>query len=481
MTKIPRKHIGVNGNRKPLTKEQKLAKKVRNIGHRHVAMQQIDELLNEGMWVNRDLIVKGVFGRFLPLIQKFNDTYDEQSSMEKVQETAAETYQELKHGQHGEMCVKLIGEIEGWRREFQGNGKGSKVHSYKAIVTQMSTVQGKSVIWLWWPYIAIGKICMVDGDPEVGKSLLTLQIAARGSVGDPFPDQRGKPTITYGGPFKTLILCREDGIEDTIKPRLDQAVADIEMIYHMNTYLDEAGGEQYFDFQHLEALEDALREYQPKLVIIDPIQSFVGKVNINQSNETRPLLDKLGGLAERYQCAIVLIRHPSKAGQNAGKVIHRGIASVDFIGAARTGIFFEQHPRNKNMVFLSQSKNNLGPKGVTQVFSKRHGQFRWYGVSRLSAEAIGGNVRGPDPHAFLTAACWLESHMTPRMKYSSDKLTEEAAKQGINYKMLVRAKQALGVKNTKGSDGKWSAELPRLPKGKPPQDVQGTEESPGKD
>jgi AAA domain len=82
----------------------------------------------------------------------------------------------------------------------------------------MSEILSEPIRWLWWPYIAIGKLCMLDGDPGIGKSLLTIQIAARLSRADPLPDQQGKPTLHYGGPQTTLLLSTEDGLADTIKP-----------------------------------------------------------------------------------------------------------------------------------------------------------------------------------------------------------------------------------------------------------------------
>src|SRR4051812_42430255 len=111
---------------------------------------------------------------------------------------------------------------------------------------------------------------------------------------------------------------------------------------------------------------------------------------MNHSNQVQPLMAALARVAEQYRCAVVCVRHPSKPGQSIVKVIHRGIGSVAFIGSVRTGLFVEQHPRDKDKVLLCQSKSNVGIKGRTQVFSKAEGMFLWCGVTRLDAELLGG-------------------------------------------------------------------------------------------
>jgi hypothetical protein len=205
-------------------------------------------------------------------------------------------------------------------------------------------------------------------------------------------------------------------------------------------------------------LERTLAEYQPRLVIIDPIQSYLGSgVDMHRANETRPLLEALRRLAEEYQCAIVCIRHPAKSSQG-GKAIHRGLGSVDFIGAARTGLFVEQHPTDPTKALFAQSKSNIGPLGRTQVFAKAQGQFQWCGISRLSAELLAGSGRGPDPHIFLEAVCWLEERLSDGIPVSSEVLRAEAEEQGLTISALHRAKKALGIRSIKQGD-QWDWQL----------------------
>ena len=327
------------------------------------------------------------------------------------------------------------------------------------LVVSMDTVTRTPVTWLWWPYIAVGKLALVDGDPGVGKSLFLTQLAASLSRGNPLPDQDGVPTLPSGGAHTTVLLSTEDGLADTLGPRLDAAGADSSKVKVLTGWVDGQGEEHAFTFQHMGLLERVLQEYQPTLVVIDPIQAYLGsRVDMHRANETRPLLEALRRLADQYHCAIVCVRHPAKASQGS-KAIHRGLGSIDFIGAGRTGLFIEQHPSDPTLVLMAQSKSNIGPLGRTQVFSKAEGQFRWQGVSRLSAEMLAGAGRGPDPYAFLEAVCWLEDRLQDGLPVPSTDLCREADEEGLTFSTLRRAKKALGVRSLKRGDA-WDWQLP---------------------
>jgi hypothetical protein len=357
---------------------------------------------------------------------------------------------------------QLAGFAEGdfWRelRQAQQARKTGAAASGTPVVVRMDTVTRTPVVWLWWPYIALGKLTMLDGDPGIGKSLLMTQLAASLSQGHPLPDQEGTPTFPTGSPHVTLMLSTEDGLADTLKPRLDEAGADCSKIKVLTGWTDTTGEEHAFSFQDMPVLERTLQEHQPRLVVIDPIQAYLGSgVDMHRANETRPLLEALRRLAEQYQCAIVCIRHPAKSSQGS-KALHRGLGSVDFIGAARTGLFVEQHPLDPTKALVAQSKSNLGPLGRTLVFTKAEGQFEWCGRSRLSAEMLAGSGRGPDPYAFLEAVCWLETRLGDGLPVASTLLRDEAEEEGISFPTLRRAKKALGVRSVKREE-QWEWQL----------------------
>lgn len=361
-----------------------------------------------------------------------------------------ETFVDAVREEHPDLCSEQLASA----------GDNNSASARPLIVT-MNTVEAMPIQWLWWPYIALNKLAMLDGDPGLGKSHLITLFAACLSRGYALPDQQGKLTLPTGGPHTTLLLSTEDGLADTLRPRLDAAGADPSKIHVLTGWVDEAAQEQVFTLQHMHILEQSVASHKPRLVVLDPIQQYLGDIDMHRANAVRPLLSHLARLAEREHCAIVCVRHVAKSGQGAGKAIYRGLGSIDFIGAARTGLFVEEHPLNKDKVLLCQTKSNIGIKGRTQVFNKAEGKFEWAGVTRLTGETIVGTGRGPDPHAFLEAVVWLEEQLRAGVPTASQELLNEGDANGYNKKMLHRAKKALGVRSRR-QDESWFWTLPSL-------------------
>jgi AAA domain len=333
--------------------------------------------------------------------------------------------------------------------------------SRRAEVVTMSDVAEEPIEWLWPPYIAIRKVCILDGDPGTGKSLYTVGLASTLSVGGLLPDQQGALTVRVGGPCDILLLALEDGLADTLKKRIRLCGGNDTRIHVLTGWRDAQDAPHEFTLQDMPVLEEAIQRFHPRLVVIDPIQAYLGRINMNRANEVQPLMRALARVAERYDCAVVCVRHPAKPGQGGGKVIHRGMGSVAFIGGVRTALFVEQHPLDKDKVLLCQQKSNVGTKGRTQVFSKAEGAFSWCGVSRLDAELLGGSGRGPEPHAFIGAACWLEAHMTPGVPMASKDIEAQMSEDGYSKDMIQRVKRALGIRSMKAGPG-WVWTLPPL-------------------
>jgi DNA repair protein RadA/Sms len=332
------------------------------------------------------------------------------------------------------------------------------------IIITMDTITAQPVSWLWWPYLALGTLCMLDGDPGIGKSLLTLQLAASLSRGFPFPDQQGHLTLPSGRASSSLFLVLEDSLSSTIRPRLDAAQADHSRVHILTGWRGAEEEEHAFTLTDMDVLRQALATTSPRLVVIDPIQAYLGpKIDMNRANETRPLLAALAKTAEEYQCCIVCVRHPAKAsGQGGGKAMTRGLGSIDFIGAARTALFVEQHPIDPTIALLAQTKNNLGPLGRTQRFGKAEGVFTWALVTRMDAELLAGNSRGPDPHAFFEAYCWLEKRLEGGVPVPSSDIEMQAEEElDLSPRTLRRAKKALKIVSVKQGEG-WSWKLPDL-------------------
>lgn len=188
----------------------------------------------------------------------------------------------------------------------------------------MEEVVSKEVSWLWYPYIPYGKITVIEGDPGEGKTTLVLKLAAMLSKGLPLPCDDDRPYE----PIHIIYQTAEDGIDDTIKPRLEQNGADCSMI----RVIDETEKELSMTD---ERLEQAIVETNAKLIILDPIQAYIGAtVDMHRANEIRPVLKKLGMIAEKYQCAVILIGHMNKA--SGSKSTYRGLGSIDIQATARS-------------------------------------------------------------------------------------------------------------------------------------------------
>ena len=182
---------------------------------------------------------------------------------------------------------------------------------------RMSEVQSQEIEWLWYPFIPYGKLTIIQGDPGDGKTTMVLNLAAKLSKGEAL-DENMKVTE----PVNVIYQTAEDGLADTVKPRLELAGADCERII----VIDESDKSlSMVD----ERLEEAIVRTGARLLILDPIQAYLGGgMDMNRANEARDMTKKLGALAEKTKCAIILIGHMNKASGN--KAAYRGMGSIDF-------------------------------------------------------------------------------------------------------------------------------------------------------
>ena len=188
---------------------------------------------------------------------------------------------------------------------------------------RMSEVESQEVKWLWYPFIPYGKLTIIQGDPGDGKTTLVLNIAAKLSKGESLDSD-----MNVQEPVNVIYQTAEDGLADTVKPRLELAGADCEKIL----FIDES--DKSLSMAD-ERLEEALAKTGAKVLILDPIQAYLGGgMDMNRANEARDMTKKLGALAEKYQCAILLIGHMNKASGN--KAAYRGMGSIDFFAVARS-------------------------------------------------------------------------------------------------------------------------------------------------
>ena len=293
--------------------------------------------------------------------------------------------------------------------------------------------------FLWNPYIPLGKISIVQGDPGDGKTTLLLAIAASITNGQALPNSG------QTGPCNVIFQTAEDGLADTIKPRLEQMGADCNRIY----VVDE--DEQALSLSD-ERIEQAIVKMNAKLFILDPLQAYLGGSDMHSAGGIRPLMKALGGVAERSGCAIVIIGHLNKKG---GKSQYRGLGSIDIYAAARSVLTVGRLDETTRAVV--QGKSNLAPPGQAQAFSfdPLYG-FKWHGDSDVTLDELLSGSKTPKPESQLDKAKRFLETTLGNDEYPASEIQALAAEQGISIKTLNRAKEALGIISRKrGSQWYW--------------------------
>ena len=219
-----------------------------------------------------------------------------------------------------------------------------------------SSVAETNVDWLWYPYIPFGKLTLVQGDPGCGKSTMMMDLVSAVSTGSPAPDMQ-KPRK----PMHVIYQCSEDSVSDTIKPRLISAGADCSNV----AFLDE---EESIVTLNDEKIRRAIADFHAKLLVIDPVQAYIGEADMGNATGMRKILRQLAGWAALYDCAIILVGHLNK--RQGSKDLYRGLGSIDLIAAARSVLQVERMPEDDSIVIVRQVKSSLAPKGNDQYFTK---------------------------------------------------------------------------------------------------------------
>jgi hypothetical protein len=331
-----------------------------------------------------------------------------------------------------------------------------------ALRTQaLATIQPEALEWLWDLYVLRNKVTLVEGDPGRGKTYLVLAICAAITQGFCLPDQDGvvgPPDPAQAG--NVLYITAEDGLADTIRPRADKLGADSERIFVVT--LDDLfpDGQPAFTLGNLRPLEQAIRERQARLVVLDPIQAFIGaKVDIHKTNEVRPLMTALAAMSARCGCGCIAMRHWTKG--TGTKALYRGQASIDFSATARSVLVVGTSPENAAHRIMAQGKTNLVGEAKSIVFTITDTGLEWCGTSTLTADELA--MAQPERQRSkqrVEAMAWLRDTLQSGPQPS--KAVEAAAEAvGITPKVLERAKARACVESFKQGPI-WYWRLPTL-------------------
>ncbi|MCX7310332.1 MAG: AAA family ATPase [Alphaproteobacteria bacterium] len=342
------------------------------------------------------------------------------------------------------------------------------------IVRRASDIVIEPIEWAWPSRIAIGKQTLIVGEPGLGKSQLTTFLAAAVTTGGPWPCGEGRAPLG-----SVIILSAEDDAADTILPRLIAAGAVVSRVLIVSAVrTDDGKARRSFNLQaDLDLLEKEIAKAgDVRLVIIDPISSFMGKSDSHKNADVRGVLEPVGEMAARLRVAVVFVTHKSKGkGNNA---INAAIGSIGFTGVVRAAFMVEKDPDDAERRLFLQIKNNIAKDAGGLAF--RIGQHLIEGdilasaiywdserVSCTADEVLAANENGSDKPARTEAEDFLRDILRDGQRPAKD-IEGEAKEAGISWRTVNRAKKALGVVAERkaesgdgfGRSGRWHWSLP---------------------
>ena len=305
----------------------------------------------------------------------------------------------------------------------------SKPETVKII--RMSDVELTPVEWLWKPYLPFGKLSVLQGNPGEGKTYFAMHLAAACTNGKLLPNMERME------PFNVIYQTAEDGLGDTVKPRLIEAGADLDRVL----VIDDSEVQLTLSD---ERIEKAIIENNARLVIIDPIQAYLGAdVDMNRANEVRPIFMRLGQVAQRTGCAILLIGHLNKA---AGmQSLQRGLGSIDIAAAVRSVMFIGKLKHDPTMRILTHEKSSLAPPGVSLAFSLGdEGGFRWVGEYDITANEMLSGIEPQRETKTQQAKDLICALLAGGKQVFSEDIDKAALERGIPGRTVRDAKRELG-------------------------------------
>lgn len=311
---------------------------------------------------------------------------------------------------------------------------------------RMSQVEETAVDWLWFPYIPFGKLTIVQGNPGEGKTYFAMQLAAACTNRKPLPDMEAPE------PFNVIYQTAEDGLGDTVKPRLQEAGADLDRVLVIDD------GDQPLTLSD-ERLEKAIRQNSARLLIIDPVQAFLGaNVDMNRANEVRPIFRRLGDVAQNTGCAILLIGHLNKAA--GAQSTYRGLGSIDITAVVRSLLFIGKVKNDPTTRVLIHEKSSLAPPGKSLAFSLGDDcGFQWIGEYDITADELLSGAERTETKAEQAEKLILDM-LAGGAKILSSDIDKAAAELGISARTVRQAKQKLGKKlHSERSGTQWILSL----------------------
>lgn len=303
----------------------------------------------------------------------------------------------------------------------------------KAISKPLSEYEPRTIDWLWNLRIPYGCLTLIEGDGGTGKSFVVASIVSHLTTGRALPDDIVKEKSSF------LLLSAEDDPHVVIRPRVEASGGDLNLIRicDVSIYLNKDG---------LELLENEIKEFNIKAVFIDPIMAYIeGRTDTSKANDVRGFMKPLHEIAQRNNCAIVIVRHWNKSN---GAASQRGSGSVDFRNAARSVLQVIRLPDETSYITLE--KSNYAANGKTLTFAIDDKKLNWTGTSELTANQLCAEtqLQGSDLSE-LDAAIEFITDMLKNGPVKAKEFNIAATEVGLSSSTLKRAKKKLVVKSFK--------------------------------
>jgi hypothetical protein len=332
------------------------------------------------------------------------------------------------------------------------------------ISRRIDQFERRDIEWLWWPFLPLGMITLVVGDKAVGKSSVALDVAARISKGAAWP-RFGNDEEERAPLGSVIILCKENDISRIIRPRLEEAGADLSRIHTLGYAVPD--DPDLLD--PLERLDTTVNELQRlvedigdvKLIVVDPITDYLGKTDMNSDSAVRTLLNPLGRLASRYDLAILNILHLNKKVDLPGR--YRALGSVGFRNVAQSTVVVAKNDHAAGERLMMQDAANLVAETRAVSFSmvtRGHyhrvdwgSDFEDVDIDEIMAD----KRKSKKSEAVKLLQQWLADGPLP-----VDEVRQRAKKQRIGWRTIQEASKEVGVHSYKeGVKGPWSWRLKR--------------------
>ena len=313
-------------------------------------------------------------------------------------------------------------------------------NNVKLELIKASDIEPREVKWLWYPFIPAGKVTLLQGDPGDGKSTFILTIAAMLTRGEvlPFTECEFPPE-----PMNVLYQTSEDDADDTVVPRFIRAGGVGERLH----FIDESKTCVTFDDARI---RKAIEETNAKLLVLDPLSSYIGNCSMNAANEVRPVFNHLIQTAKETGCAIVIVNHLNK--MYGTKAIYRTPGSIDVVGAVRSALLIARDPDDEEKRIMVMQKANLAPTGSAIIFSVSDDGVTIIGEIEKTADEVLGSFSGmcgrPDDRT-QEAIDFIRSLLVDGEEHSASECEARLKEAGIKSTTAKKAKRKLGVVSTK--------------------------------